>query len=73
MLSKCIMESNHEWCRLEEDYPSAAAENAAELLTAIARASNSPLTRLLASPETLDRLVKRVVHANSDPALLLVS
>ena len=48
------------------------AENAAEVLAAIARARASPLTRVLGAPGNLQRLVARAVDAPKSPALVQV-
>ena len=48
------------------------AENAAEVLAAIARARASPLTRVLGAPGNLQRLVARAVDAPKSPALIQV-
>ena len=48
------------------------AENAAEVLAAIARARASPLTSALGAPGNLRRLVARAVDAPKSPALVQV-
>ena len=60
-------------CRLEAKSGTLAAENAGEVLAAIARARCCPLTAVLSSPASLQRLLGIGLDSGRSTALVQVS